>query len=235
MVDADAAGGLTPALQRRMTTLIQYAVEGGADAVQLSCSMYGPVAVDADTRPDVTVLASDQAMFDHIASLRPRSVGVIGSLDSATSDSAERLAAALLRRRLDVRIETRGRRTERARPPTPATTALWPSSSPTTAEALGAEVDLIVLAQYSLAPTLDAVQAVSPVPVLSPPHLAASTLARHPRRRTAMIALGCIADDFTGGTDVAAALRRGGMSVALLFGVPESDTLVPPPTRSSSP
>ena len=42
-----------------------------------------------------------------------------------------------------------------------------------------------------------------------------------------MIALGCIADDFTGGTDVAAGLRRGGMSVALLFGVPEAGAEVP--------
>jgi uncharacterized protein YgbK (DUF1537 family) len=43
-----------------------------------------------------------------------------------------------------------------------------------------------------------------------------------------MIALGCIADDFTGGTDVAAALRRAGMRVALLFGQPDANTEVPP-------
>ena len=36
-----------------------------------------------------------------------------------------------------------------------------------------------------------------------------------------MTFLGCIADDFTGGTDVAAALRRSGLSVVLLFGVPD--------------
>jgi 3-dehydrotetronate 4-kinase len=35
--------------------------------------------------------------------------------------------------------------------------------------------------------------------------------------------LGCIADDYTGGTDVAAALRRGGMRTVLLFGAPETD------------
>jgi hypothetical protein len=53
------------------------------------------------------------------------------------------------------------------------------------AQELAAEVDLIVLAQYSLAPTLAAVAAATAVPVLSPPHLAASTLrdrlARSPR------------------------------------------------------
>lgn len=35
--------------------------------------------------------------------------------------------------------------------------------------------------------------------------------------------LGCIADDYTGGTDVAAALRRRGLRVVLLFGPPSDD------------
>jgi len=41
-----------------------------------------------------------------------------------------------------------------------------------------ADVDLIVLAQYSLAPALSGVAAAVDVPVLSPPHLAAASLAR---------------------------------------------------------
>jgi uncharacterized protein YgbK (DUF1537 family) len=39
--------------------------------------------------------------------------------------------------------------------------------------------------------------------------------------------LGCIADDFTGGTDVAAALRRSGLSVLLLFGLPDEGLAAP--------
>jgi 3-dehydrotetronate 4-kinase len=42
-----------------------------------------------------------------------------------------------------------------------------------------------------------------------------------------MTFLGCIADDFTGGTDVAAALRRSGLSVVLHFGVPDPGTEAP--------
>jgi 3-dehydrotetronate 4-kinase len=42
-----------------------------------------------------------------------------------------------------------------------------------------------------------------------------------------MTVLGCIADDFTGGTDVAAALRRSGLSVGLMFGVPDGSTSAP--------
>ncbi|MFU8872746.1 3-oxo-tetronate kinase [Micromonospora sp. SL4-19] len=40
--------------------------------------------------------------------------------------------------------------------------------------------------------------------------------------------LGCIADDYTGGTDVAAALRRAGLRTVLLFGAPEAGRQLPP-------
>ncbi|MFD9327719.1 3-oxo-tetronate kinase [Streptomyces sp. NPDC060065] len=39
--------------------------------------------------------------------------------------------------------------------------------------------------------------------------------------------IGCIADDFTGGTDVAAAFRRAGLRTALVFGAPGPDTPLP--------
>jgi len=40
--------------------------------------------------------------------------------------------------------------------------------------------------------------------------------------------LGCIADDYTGGTDVAAGLRRVGVSTVLLFGPPQPGQVIPP-------
>ncbi|MEU4427202.1 3-oxo-tetronate kinase [Actinoplanes sp. NPDC024001] len=39
--------------------------------------------------------------------------------------------------------------------------------------------------------------------------------------------IGCIADDYTGGTDVAAALRRAGLRTTLLFGIPRPDLRLP--------
>ncbi|GAA2856666.1 four-carbon acid sugar kinase family protein [Streptosporangium fragile] len=39
--------------------------------------------------------------------------------------------------------------------------------------------------------------------------------------------LGCVADDYTGGTDVAAAYRRSGLRTVLLFGAPPPGTTVP--------
>ena len=43
-----------------------------------------------------------------------------------------------------------------------------------------------------------------------------------------MTAIGCIADDYTGGTDVAAGLCRAGLRVALVFGVPIPGKQLPP-------
>ncbi|MCW8383517.1 3-oxo-tetronate kinase [Streptomyces justiciae] len=39
--------------------------------------------------------------------------------------------------------------------------------------------------------------------------------------------IGCTADDFTGGTDVAAAFRRAGLRTALVFGTPDATTELP--------
>jgi uncharacterized protein YgbK (DUF1537 family) len=46
-----------------------------------------------------------------------------------------------------------------------------------------------------------------------------------------MTEIGCIADDYTGGTDVTAGLRRAGLRVALVFGVPISGQDLPPAMR----
>jgi uncharacterized protein YgbK (DUF1537 family) len=46
-------------------------------------------------------------------------------------------------------------------------------------------------------------------------------------RMSRKTAIGCIADDYTGGTDVASGLRRAGLRVALVFGVPSADQELP--------
>lgn len=176
--DADRAGGLTPDLHARMSTLIQYAVDGGADAVQLSCSMYGPVAQDAAAHQPITVLASDQAMFDHVVKLRPKRVGVLASLVSAGADSAERLGGWLEAAGVESAIVTRvveGAADAAGAGDLDTLTKLMADE----AVELAASVDVIVLAQYSLAPALLGIAAAVRLPVLSAPHLAAATLARN--------------------------------------------------------
>ena len=171
VTDADRAGGLTPALHARMGALIEYAVTGGADAVQLACSMYGPVAAARADAP-VPVLAADQAMFDDVVVRRPGKVVVLASLESAASDSVERLSLALDGALVEARVVPGAKEAAAAGDSDELVRVLGDAL-----RALGDDVDVVVLAQYSLTPVFADLRELTATPVLSGPHLAASTLA----------------------------------------------------------
>ncbi|MEU4427201.1 aspartate/glutamate racemase family protein [Actinoplanes sp. NPDC024001] len=172
---AEQAGGLTAGLHRRMQTLIRYAVDGGADAVLLTCSMYGPVAHELAATVAVPVLASDQALFDDVAARDAKRISVLGPVRAGADDTAARLRAHLG----DGPRITAGV-VEGARA---ATTAGDPEALDqvvaTAVQAVPKDVDLIVLGQFSISPAQVAAQRAVSVPVLSPPQLAAQRLRRH--------------------------------------------------------
>ncbi|MCA1184851.1 MULTISPECIES: hypothetical protein [unclassified Saccharopolyspora] len=158
--EADAAGGLTPALRRRMLGLIRHAVDGGADAVQLSCSMYGPVAGLARQLWSAPVRGADDAAFAELARRGRATAVLVSSLDSALAESAGRLDIAA-----------------------PEARILPALAQPAGADSLAAAVrphlpaaDLVLLAQYSLSPHAAALAADLGTEVLSPPLLAARSL-----------------------------------------------------------
>ena len=92
---ADAkARGVTPDLHRRMKRLIEHALDGGAAAILLTCSLYGFVTADNSHTP-VPVLPPDEAAFDDVARSQAQGVLVIGSLQAAAQDSADRLSTYL--------------------------------------------------------------------------------------------------------------------------------------------
>jgi len=170
--EADRAGGLTAELEDRMNSLIDYAVDRGAEAVQLACSMYGPVAT-ASHQP-VPVFASDQAMFDAVVALAPRRIGIIASLGPSAEDSASRLGEA---------VSDKGQKPDIRTVVVPeAVAAAGAGDHALLAQLLGdaavalGDVDVIVLAQYSLSPAAASVAERVSAPVLSGPHLAASRL-----------------------------------------------------------
>ena len=183
--DAERAGGLVPPLRRRMLSLIGHAVAGGADGVLLTCSMYGPVARLAAQLWDRPVAGSDEAMYERVAAERPARVAVLGSLETAVADSADRLREVLA-----------GGGPSGAGPGTEVVGVLCPGAAAaaaagdgaallaslrSAAEPLAGEVDLFLLGQYSLTPTRAGLQAALEVPVWSPPHVAADVLARRLR------------------------------------------------------
>lgn len=242
IVEAEAAGGVVPGLRRRMLALIEHAVANGADGVLMTCSQYGPVTVDAASRWSEPVMGSDQAMFERVAAMRPRRVAVLASLESSAVDSTERLRSALRTAAPDAPTEVIG---------VFCPGALAAASSGDREALLRAlldsatrhrgTVDLFVIAQYSLTPVAVDLEAALGTPVLSPTHLGAdglrSRLTASPGQSagsgTPLMAaspgpvFGCIADDYTGGAEVASAFRRVGLRTMLLFGAPADDASIP--------
>ncbi|MEU6249093.1 hypothetical protein [Glycomyces sp. NPDC047010] len=163
VVEADEAGGLTEPLAARMRTLIGHAIGGGADAVLLTCSMYGPVA--AATEAAVPVLPSDLALFEAVRDSGAQRVEVLCPLAPAVADTVARLGGAAP----GVRIE--GTQVEGA-----SGADEHELNALIAAAAARSEADLVVLGQFSLAPAQEAAQAAAKVPVLSAPRLAAERL-----------------------------------------------------------
>jgi hypothetical protein len=172
--EAEQAGGLTAGLHQRMQNLIGYAVTGGADAVLLTCSLYGPVAYDVASTVSVPVLASDQALFDEVASRDPRRVAVLGPVRTGVDDTAARLRARLPGPEITRSVIDGARAATSAGDLEALDRAVCEA-----AQDVPQEVDLIVLGQFSVSPAQPAAQRAVPVPVLSPPHLAAQRLRRH--------------------------------------------------------
>ncbi|AXB41457.1 hypothetical protein [Amycolatopsis albispora] len=167
ITDAERAGGLTEPLRARMRSLIRYALDGGADAVLLSCSLYGPVTGEfAGERP---VLSSDAALFGEVVRRAPKRVHVLGPIEAGTRDTVERLQAIVGPATAVYGSVVSGAREALAAGDTDRAGRLL-------AEAVGRDVDLALLGQFSLAPALEAAQERLGVPLLSPPRLAAAAI-----------------------------------------------------------
>ena len=169
--DADAAGGLTAELSERMSGLIEYACGAGAAGVLLTCSMYGPVATAA---VGVPVLAPDEGAFERVVREHWGGVLVVASFDTAGRDAAARLRTVLDEAGSETRVAS-----------VTATAAVGPSRTGDAGAIAHACFDAIapvgghdavVLAQYSLAPAAERLEARLGLPVVSGPRAAAALL-----------------------------------------------------------
>jgi len=169
------ADGITPPLAARMDQLIDLALAGGADGVLLTCSQYG-VRAEARVRRtgEPKVLSADGALFADTVARRPERVLLVASLDSAAADSSTRLAAA---------FSAAGAQTDIV--PLVVAAAARPTTAPELVELLADAVaavteayDVIVLAQYSLAPATAGLAARFAAPVLDGPGSAARRLSQ---------------------------------------------------------
>ncbi|HEX7630611.1 MAG TPA: aspartate/glutamate racemase family protein [Lacunisphaera sp.] len=171
-----AKGGITPDISARVAAYIHSAASGGADFILVTCSSIGPAVEDAAASVKVPVLRVDQPMAD--AAVRSgRHIGVIATLATTlhpTADLVRRRAAAAARE-----IELKSKLCEGA------FEALM-SGQPAKHDAIVAqalrefssEVDVILLAQASMARVVDTLPAADRrIPIFASPPIAIDHLA----------------------------------------------------------
>lgn len=169
-------GGLTPDIARRVAGYIASAESGGADIVLVTCSSIGPAVEEAAAFAAVPVLRVDQPMADRAVRMGRR-IGVIATLPTTlnpTSDLVQRRAAAAGRV-----IELTARLCEGAFDALMRGDAAKHDAMVAGAlDELASQVDVIVLAQASMARVADNLsETARRVPILASPGIAIDHLA----------------------------------------------------------
>lgn len=171
-----AKGGLTADIARRVQSYITSAEAGGADCVLVTCSSIGPAVEASAAFAAVPVLRVDQPMADQ-AVQTGRRIGVIATLPTTlnpTKDLVQRRAAAASRS-----IELRAVLVEGAFDALMSGDAAKHDALVAAAlRQLAAQVDVIVLAQASMARVVDTLAPEDRrIPILASPPLAIAHLA----------------------------------------------------------
>ena len=168
---ADFGDSLTSNLRGRMSQLIYYCAEHGADAVGLACSVYAPVVESARNLVGIPVLSSYDAVMDDAISAGSR-IGIIASVPATLRDSkyylekaAEKQGTAVdlqlvLDEHLMQLMNIAGQEEFR-------------QSLSETVQRMASSVDAILLSQFSMATALSHLREITDVPLLSAPHSSA--------------------------------------------------------------
>jgi Asp/Glu/hydantoin racemase len=171
-----AKGGITPDISARVAGYINSAVSGGADFILVTCSSIGPAVEEAATSTHIPVLRVDQPMAD--AAVRAgRRVGVIATLPTTLNPTAD-----LVRRRAAVAAREIELKTKLC---TGAFEALMAGDGArhdaivaAALRELSTEVDVILLAQASMARVVDTLpEADRRIPIFASPPIAIDHLA----------------------------------------------------------
>ncbi|HEX9785877.1 MAG TPA: aspartate/glutamate racemase family protein [Opitutaceae bacterium] len=171
-----ARGRLTPDIARRVEAYITSAEAGGADHILVTCSSIGPAVEASAPFSAVPVLRVDQPMAD-LAVQTGRRIGVIATLPTTLEPTADlvRRRAALAGREIELT----------SRLCAGAFDALMSGNAgehdalvAAALKELASQVDVIVLAQASMARVVDSLApADRSVPILASPALAIEHLA----------------------------------------------------------
>src|SRR5262245_23265089 len=170
----DFGDQLTPVLRRRMTQLICYSADHGAQAIGLACSVYTPMVDMVGGMVDVPVVSSYGPVMAE-AVQAGRRVGLIAAVPATLRDAEYLLQQAA--RKAGKPVDTYPRLAEdlmvvkRREGETAYCRRLADE-----VDKLVPHVDAVLLTQFSMASALAHLRSIAPVPVLSAPHSSAHRL-----------------------------------------------------------
>lgn len=170
------AGALTATIARRVAGYLESAELAGADYIMVTCSSIGP-AVEAEAKlMGVPVLRVDQPMADKAVAAGTR-IGVIATLSTTLEPTAD-----LIQRRATIagkKIELTSKLVEGAFEALMAgDSATHDAKVAAALKELSQQVDVIVLAQASMARVVDSLTTADKrVPILASPRIAVDYLA----------------------------------------------------------
>jgi aspartate/glutamate racemase len=168
--EAERLGAITPVLVRRMTGLVALHEAAGAELVLFTCNAYSPHTEQVRAQSAIPVVSIDEAMLEAALAKGSR-LGVLATVEAGLEQQRQGIQRAAVVAGKDIEIEAVLR--------TDAFAALNAGDSEThdgiLLEELGRlapKVDVVLLAQASMARLADRIPPETPVPVLSSPRLA---------------------------------------------------------------
>ena len=175
LTEVERRGGMTQECVDRLATQVDLAVQAGAEAVLLTCNAYSPVVGDVQQRfPTVPVLAVDQVMVDQAVACAKR-IGVLATVPAGFEQQRSLLEAA---------ARTAGKQIEIVPSVHPEAMAALQRGDAETHDrivldalpALARQVEVVLLAQASMARLAPKIPPDVGVPVLTSPALAVDRL-----------------------------------------------------------
>lgn len=176
--DTIAAGTLTPEVRQRFRERAEAARRDGADIIMLTCSSVGPSADGLGDELGVTVLRVAEAMAEKAVELGPR-IGVAATLPTTLSPTADLIyrAAAQMDRAAEVTTSLAEGAFQALRS---GDGAQHDALVVAALQTLAANVDVIVLAQASMARAVNGADSLEAdgrsVPILTSPRLGVERL-----------------------------------------------------------
>lgn len=168
--EAERLGSITPGLIRRMTGLVALHEAAGAEAVLFTCNAYSPHVDQVRAQSGVPVLPIDEAMLE-LALATGRRLGVLATVAAGLEQQRQSIDRAAAASGKEVEVVAVLRQD--------AFAALNQGDAAThdailleELARLAAKVDVVLLAQASMAGLADRVPADTAVAVLSSPQLA---------------------------------------------------------------